>query len=116
MSLQVFNISGNDLDSIKDLECLRCMTQLMANDNQLKDMKELAHIFGFWPNLWRLDLMGNPICHKAKYRDRVIVMAKSLGLFADVITMFNYIFICLCDIMNYILIHEILLKVSYKKV
>ena len=78
-SLQVLNIAGNNLDSIKDIECLRNLYQLHANDNLLTDMKELAHVIGGMFRLWRLDLMGNPLCHKAKYRDRVIVMAKNLG-------------------------------------
>lgn len=51
----------------------------MANDNELSDMKDLAHNFSNWSLLWRLELMGNPVCHKAKYRDRLIVMATSLG-------------------------------------
>ncbi|XP_067678055.1 protein phosphatase 1 regulatory subunit 42-like isoform X1 [Haliotis asinina] len=79
-TLQVLNISGNNLDSIKDLEVLKGLTQLMASDNFLNDMKELAHILGLWPFLWRLELMGNPVCHKAKYRDRIIVMSKHLEM------------------------------------
>ncbi|XP_078318376.1 protein phosphatase 1 regulatory subunit 42-like isoform X8 [Crassostrea virginica] len=79
-SLQVLNIAGNNLDSIKDIECLRNLYQLHANDNLLTDMKELAHVIGGMFRLWRLDLMGNPLCHKAKYRDRVIVMAKNLDV------------------------------------
>lgn len=78
-SVQVLNIAGNNLDSIRDVECLRNLYQLHANDNLLTDMKELAHVVGGMFRLWRLDLMGNPLCHKAKYRDRVIVMAKNLG-------------------------------------
>ncbi|XP_060581543.1 protein phosphatase 1 regulatory subunit 42-like isoform X3 [Ruditapes philippinarum] len=77
-SLKVLNVSGNNLDSIKDLECLNQLSHFLAIDNQLNDMKELAHVLGQWYYLNRLDLMGNPLCHKAKYRDRVIVMAKHL--------------------------------------
>eukprot|EP00105_Crassostrea_gigas_P016017 XP_011433228.1 PREDICTED: protein phosphatase 1 regulatory subunit 42 isoform X2 [Crassostrea gigas] len=79
-SLQVLNIAGNNLDSIRDIECLRNLYQLHANDNLLTDMKELAHVIGGMFRLWRLDLMGNPLCHKAKYRDRVIVMAKNIDV------------------------------------
>ncbi|XP_033737900.1 protein phosphatase 1 regulatory subunit 42-like isoform X3 [Pecten maximus] len=78
MSLQVLNVSGNGLDSVRDMIGLRNISQFMANDNELSDMKDLAHNFGNWPCLWRLELMGNPVCHKAKYRDRIIVMAKTL--------------------------------------
>lgn len=79
------NISGNNLDSIKDLECLTQLSHCICIDNQLNDMKELAHVLGQWYLLKRLDLMGNPLCHKAKYRDRVIVMAKQLGMCCFVI-------------------------------
>lgn len=68
------------------------MQQFHASDNQLMDMKELAHIFGQWNRLWRLDLMGNPLCHKAKYRDRVIVMAKHLGRLFVKVFKFNFTF------------------------
>ncbi|XP_060072630.1 protein phosphatase 1 regulatory subunit 42-like [Ylistrum balloti] len=78
MSLQVLNVSGNGLDSVLDMIGLRNISQFMANDNELSDMKDLAHNFSNWPTLWRLELMGNPVCHKAKYRDRIIVMAKTL--------------------------------------
>ena len=32
-----------------------------------------------WPSVWRLEMTGNTLCHKKKYRDRVIVMSRSLG-------------------------------------
>lgn len=75
----MLNVSGNNLDSIRDLEGLTAITHFTATDNQLNDMKELAHVFGQWHGLNKLDLMGNPLCHKAKYKDRIIVMAKQLG-------------------------------------
>lgn len=78
-TLQVLNVSGNNLDSLEDLECLKFLTQFMANDNQLSDIKELGQVFEAWYHLWRLDLMGNPVCHKAKYRDRLILIARNLG-------------------------------------
>ncbi|RUS85234.1 hypothetical protein EGW08_006995 [Elysia chlorotica] len=78
-SLQILNISGNHLTSIRDLDCLMSLTQLLASDNQLSDMKELAHLLGgSWRHMTRLDLMGNPLCLRAKYKDRVIVMGKFL--------------------------------------
>ena len=79
LSLQVFNISGNNLDSIRELTILRMITQFIACDNQLSDMKEVAHCLTAWPAIWRLDLQGNPICMKSKYRDRIIIMAPKLG-------------------------------------
>lgn len=77
----MLNVSGNNLESLRDLENLRCLTQLIANDNHLTDMRELAHVLSGWKSLWRLELMGNPICHKSKYRDRIIIMSPKLGMF-----------------------------------
>ncbi|KAK2164174.1 hypothetical protein LSH36_68g15015 [Paralvinella palmiformis] len=79
-SLQMFDVSGNGIDSIYDLQCLQLLTQFTANDNLLSNMKELAVVLGSWPHLWRIDLAGNPLSHKAKYRDRIIIMAPSLEM------------------------------------
>ncbi|XP_070556232.1 protein phosphatase 1 regulatory subunit 42-like [Ptychodera flava] len=78
--LQIFNVSGNNLDDITDLRLLLNLSQFMASDNKLKDMKALSQVIGCWSHLWRLELSGNPICHKSKYRDRVIVMSESLAI------------------------------------
>ncbi|KAK7504009.1 hypothetical protein BaRGS_00004741, partial [Batillaria attramentaria] len=78
--LEVLNISGNNLESLSDLEVLRGLTQLFAADNQLNDMRELSEQLAAWPRLWRLELMGNPLCHRTKYKDRIIVMCKQLGM------------------------------------
>ena len=78
--LEVLNISGNNLESLSDLEILRSLTQLFAADNQLNDMRELSQLLAAWPRLWRLELVGNPLCHKPKYKDRIIVMCRQLGM------------------------------------
>ena len=78
--LQVLNVSANNLSSIRELEQLQYVQHLMANDNNLSGMKELAYLLSAWPMLARLDLMGNPLCLKAKYKDRIIVMGKHLGM------------------------------------
>ncbi|XP_015208873.2 protein phosphatase 1 regulatory subunit 42 [Lepisosteus oculatus] len=77
-SLCVFNISNNHIDEIKELAVLKNLTQFDAADNQLKDIKELELVFSQWPQLWRMDLSGNPVCHKTKFRDRLILVCKNL--------------------------------------
>ena len=77
--LQVFNVSGNGLDTIADLDVLRHLTHFMASDNELNDMKEMIHILSSWSYLTKLELIGNPLCHKSKYKDRLIVIAPHLG-------------------------------------
>ena len=75
----MFNVSGNRLDSIRELTVLRELNQFLGSDNQLNDMKEIVHCLNAWPQLWRLELQGNPLCSKSKYRDRIIIMAPRLG-------------------------------------
>ena len=79
-SLSVLNISGNGIDSIKDLSCLRCTRQLLVKDNSLSSMKELSRVLASLTQLWKLDIEGNPICSKPKFRDRVIVMTENLTM------------------------------------
>ncbi|XP_038057735.1 protein phosphatase 1 regulatory subunit 42-like [Patiria miniata] len=76
--LQVLNVSGNNLDEITDLRLLQKLTQFICSDNKLRDLKTVANVIAWWPYLWRLDLSGNPLSHRAKYRDRVIVMNEKL--------------------------------------
>eukprot|EP00057_Strongylocentrotus_purpuratus_P031965 XP_786243.3 PREDICTED: LOW QUALITY PROTEIN: protein phosphatase 1 regulatory subunit 42 [Strongylocentrotus purpuratus] len=80
MGLQVLNISGNGLDDISELGILRNIMQFVASDNKLRDMRALSALIGSWPKIWRLELVGNPVCNKAKYRDRVIVMNSKLAI------------------------------------
>ncbi|ESO92506.1 hypothetical protein LOTGIDRAFT_120476 [Lottia gigantea] len=78
--IQVLNISGNNIDCIRELENARKLFHLMCSDNNISDLKELSHVLNRLTQLRRLDLIGNPICHKAKYRDRIIVMSKQLQM------------------------------------
>ncbi|XP_072323731.1 protein phosphatase 1 regulatory subunit 42 isoform X1 [Scyliorhinus torazame] len=77
-SLCVLNIKKNNIDEIKELACLGNLNQFMAEDNQIRDVKELEYVLSQWQKLWYLGLSGNPVCQKAKYRDKIIVMSASL--------------------------------------
>ncbi|XP_059838235.1 protein phosphatase 1 regulatory subunit 42 isoform X1 [Hypanus sabinus] len=77
-SLCVLNIKKNNIDEIKELACLENLNQFMAEENQIHDIKELEYVLGQWPKLWYLNLSGNPVCRKTKYRDKVMVMSTSL--------------------------------------
>ena len=79
MSLKVLNVSGNNLDSVREFSAIQDLHQFMANDNSLSDMKEIASLLCQWSRLSRLELEANPICQKAKYRDRIIIMSNSLS-------------------------------------
>lgn len=47
--------------------------------NKAFPTQELSHVLGQWTKLWKLELTGNPLCLKHKYRDRVITMCKRAG-------------------------------------
>ena len=79
-ALTILNVSGNNLDSIEDLQCLTGLVEFSATDNQLSSMKELSQVLGQWTKLTKLDLTGNPLCLKYKYRDRTITMGRSIGI------------------------------------
>ena len=76
----MLNVSGNNLDSVKEFNVIQDLYQFTALDNNFNNLKELAVVLGRWRHLTKLDLEGNPFCLKAKYRDRVIVMSNSLGM------------------------------------
>lgn len=79
-SLIVLNIKKNNIDEIKELACLENLNQFMAEENQIHDIKELEYVLNQWPRLWYLNLSGNPVCQKAKYRDKIMVMSTSLEI------------------------------------
>ncbi|XP_056378060.1 protein phosphatase 1 regulatory subunit 42 isoform X2 [Hyla sarda] len=80
-SLSVLNISNNNIDELKELAVLENISQLVAVDNHLNNIEDLEFVLAKWAQLWRMDLTGNPICLKPKYRDKVIVISKALGKF-----------------------------------
>ncbi|XP_032298640.1 protein phosphatase 1 regulatory subunit 42 isoform X1 [Coturnix japonica] len=77
-SLSVLNISNNNIDELEDLAVLENLSHLRAADNQLQHMKDLEVVLKKWTKLCSMDLTGNPICHKPKYRDRIIVQSQTL--------------------------------------
>lgn len=76
--LNVLNIAGNSLDSLSEIGSLQSLQNLIASNNLLDDMKEIGVLLSCWPRLAKLDLSGNFICMKNKYRERLIVLAPNL--------------------------------------
>uniref|UniRef100_A0A3P8TXB6 Protein phosphatase 1, regulatory subunit 42 n=1 Tax=Amphiprion percula TaxID=161767 RepID=A0A3P8TXB6_AMPPE len=66
-SLCVLNINNNNIDDIRDLAVLKEIQHFSAADNELHNMELLL-----------MDLSGNPVCKKPKYRDRMITECKRL--------------------------------------
>ncbi|XP_060240593.1 protein phosphatase 1 regulatory subunit 42 isoform X2 [Meriones unguiculatus] len=77
-SLSILNISNNNIDDIRDLEMLENLNHLIAIDNQLVHVKDLEFLLKKLMKLWKMDLKGNPVCLKPKYRDKLILTSKSL--------------------------------------
>ncbi|XP_052560355.1 protein phosphatase 1 regulatory subunit 42 isoform X1 [Tympanuchus pallidicinctus] len=77
-SLSVLNISNNNIDELEELAVLENLSHLRAADNQLQHMKDLEVVLNKWTKLCSMDLTGNPICHKPKYRDRIVVQSPTL--------------------------------------
>ncbi|XP_017668047.1 PREDICTED: protein phosphatase 1 regulatory subunit 42 isoform X2 [Lepidothrix coronata] len=78
-SLSVLNISNNNIDELEDLAVLENLSYIKAVDNQLQHMKDLKVVLNKWTKLRRMDLRGNPICQKPKYRDKVVVQSQTLA-------------------------------------
>ncbi|XP_025891389.1 protein phosphatase 1 regulatory subunit 42, partial [Nothoprocta perdicaria] len=77
-SLSVLNISRNNIDELAELAVLENISHLTAVDNQLQNMKDLEVVLNKWTKLRSMDLTGNPLCHRPKYRDRIIVESQTL--------------------------------------
>ncbi|XP_037549898.1 protein phosphatase 1 regulatory subunit 42 [Nematolebias whitei] len=76
--LHTLNINNNNVDDISALSVLKELQHFSAADNKLLSIEELENVFGFWPQLLLLDLSGNPVCKKPKYRDRLITLCTGL--------------------------------------
>ena len=77
--VEVFNVSGNYLDSLAELSGLERLQELIASNNNLENIRELVQLLSIWPRMKRLDTSRNPFCSKARYRERLIVVSTTLG-------------------------------------
>ncbi|XP_036368363.1 protein phosphatase 1 regulatory subunit 42-like isoform X2 [Octopus sinensis] len=76
--LQVLNISGNRLTSLNELHPLHQLTCLYASDNKVSQFSDVAGALMNMEKLATLELHGNPMCRNKRYRDKLIIMVKSL--------------------------------------
>ncbi|GAB1610748.1 hypothetical protein Ahia01_001361200 [Argonauta hians] len=82
-SLQVLNISSNRLTSLTELQALHQLTRLYASDNRLTKLNDIAAALCNMKRLVTLELQHNPVCNVKRYRDKVIVMVKTLETLDD---------------------------------
>ncbi|CAM4788994.1 unnamed protein product [Rotaria magnacalcarata] len=78
--LENINVSGNNLDSLVELSCLEKLEELTASNNNLENLRELIQLLSVWPRLKRLDTSRNPMCTRARYRERLIVVSTTLEM------------------------------------
>ncbi|XP_078254822.1 protein phosphatase 1 regulatory subunit 42 isoform X3 [Rhinoraja longicauda] len=84
-------LGGNCISVVEELEGLTELRELHLENQRLplgekllfdprtlQSLKELEYVLNQWPKLWYLNLSGNPVCQKAKYRDKIMVMSTSL--------------------------------------
>ncbi|CAG5895925.1 protein phosphatase 1 regulatory subunit 42 isoform 1-T3 [Menidia menidia] len=79
-SLCVLNINNNNIDDIRDLSVLKELKHFSATNNKLHSIEELEDVLSLWPQLLCMNLSGNPVCKKPKYRDRLIPVCKSIEI------------------------------------
>lgn len=62
-----------------ELSSLEKLQELTASNNNLENLRELVQLISVWPWMKRLDTSRNPMCSKARYRERLIVVSTTLG-------------------------------------
>ncbi|XP_045416516.1 protein phosphatase 1 regulatory subunit 42 isoform X2 [Lemur catta] len=73
------------LEGLKELRELHVESQrlplgekLLFDPRTLQSLADLEYLLNKLTKLWKMDLNGNPVCLKPKYRDKLILVSKSL--------------------------------------
>ncbi|XP_025932802.1 protein phosphatase 1 regulatory subunit 42 isoform X6 [Apteryx rowi] len=73
------------LDKLEEIRELHIESQhlplgekLLFDPRSLTSLADLEIVLNKWTKLRSMDLTGNPLCHKPKYRDRIIVESQTL--------------------------------------
>ncbi|EDV23399.1 uncharacterized protein TRIADDRAFT_27741 [Trichoplax adhaerens] len=76
-SVQVLDISGNGLDNLADFYGFENLIYFTAKNNTISNFETLKRTFSSWFSTTTIDLTGNPICEKSRYRDQMLVICPS---------------------------------------
>ncbi|XP_033616522.1 protein phosphatase 1 regulatory subunit 42 isoform X2 [Fukomys damarensis] len=89
--LEKLYLGGNYIAVIEGLEGLEELRELHVESQRLplgekllfdprtlRSLADLEFLLNKLTKLWKMDLSGNPVCLKPKYRDRLILVSKSL--------------------------------------
>ncbi|VDP87720.1 unnamed protein product [Echinostoma caproni] len=77
-TLSKLDVSGNRLETLKDLGVLSTLTYLAATNNLITNMKELIGSLQKLKKLKELEISGNPVMSVYKAKETVIVNTMSL--------------------------------------
>ena len=74
-------MSGDGLETIVELGALRSLRTLQAADNRLSSFESVLPVVRALGNaqLVRIDLTGNRVCTRKRYRDQVAAACPRLG-------------------------------------
>ena len=73
-TLQILEIAGCGINSLKEFFCLKNLKILNLSNNLLNSFEELSNLLNNLKDLEILDLINNPLTLEIKYREKVIIM------------------------------------------
>lgn len=76
-NLTQLSVEDNRLGSLSGLECLLNLMELYAGNNAIGEMRVIQMLKDL-PKLIILDLLGNPLCSEAEYRQYAIYHLRKL--------------------------------------
>ena len=76
-SIKCLKINENGLRNFANIQKLFKIQHLFANSNRINDFPDFDKLSEL-PNLKELELMGNPVCRKAGYRQVVLKKVTTL--------------------------------------
>ena len=78
-SLSVLNIAGNKLEYLGSIKLLSRLASLNASDNHISSILDVCKVISSWGRLTRLQLQGNPVTKKHRYKESLITSCTSLS-------------------------------------
>ncbi|KAI6660496.1 Protein phosphatase 1 regulatory subunit 42 [Oopsacas minuta] len=78
-TLSVLNVAGNRLDYLGNIKLLNRLGSLNASDNQISSILDVCKVISTWGKLTQLQLQGNPVTKKHRYRESLVTSCTSLN-------------------------------------
>ena len=78
-SLSVLNVAGNSLEYLGNIKLLSHLGSLNASDNRISSILDVCKVISSWGRLTYLQLQGNPVTKKHRYKESLITSCCSLS-------------------------------------